>query len=151
MQPMEVSDTPAPSTHDAGTAGSEGGPQIDDEEADGPAGDEEISNAGKNVNRMHAEWDRKLRECNGILRRSKQNSMSANTPVEATFKKLVDDTIKVDAKLLIFESCVSSKQAVSLHDIEEAKKNCITIATNIKTINKMKHALHGLIELAPGV
>ena len=151
MQQMEVPDTPAPTAHDVGTAGSEGGPQIDDGVADGLAGDEAINNGGKNVNRCHAEWDRKLRERNGILRRSRQNSMSANTPVEATFKKLVDDTIKVDAKLLIFESCVSSKQTVSLQDIEDAKQNCIKIANNIKTINKMKQALHGLIELAPAI
>lgn len=55
MQQMEVPDTLAPTTHDVGTAGSEGGPQIDDGVADGLTGDEAINNVGKNVNRCHAE------------------------------------------------------------------------------------------------
>ena len=149
MQQMEVPDTLAPTTHDVGTVGSEGGPQIDGVVADDLPGDESINNGRNNVNRCHAEWDRKLRECNDILRRSKQNSMSAKTPLEASFKKLVDDTIKADVQLLRFESSVSSKQTVTSQDIEDAKQNCITIANNIKTINKMKQALNSLIEVAP--
>ena len=77
--------------------------------------------------------------------------MSAQTPLETSFEALVDDTIKVDVHLLRFESSVSSKQVVTLQDIEDAKQNCITNATNAQTNNKMKHALHSLIELADAV
>ena len=74
--------------------------------------------------------------------------MSAKTPLEVSFKKLVDDTIHIDVQLLSFESSVSSKQAVTNQAIKDATENCIKIAENTKTINKMKQALHNLIELS---
>ena len=91
-----------------GDSGGDGG-NDDDADMTGLPSDDVILAATKNVNICHATWDRKLRECNGVLRRSKQNSMSAKTPLEVSVKKLVDDTIHLDVQLLSFESSVSSK------------------------------------------
>jgi hypothetical protein len=138
------------SGNDGNSGGDSGGDGGNDDDADktGLPSDGVILAATKNVNICHATWDRKLRECNGVLRRSKQNSMSAKTPLEVSFKKLVDDTIHIDVQLLSFESSVSSKQAVTNQAIKDATENCIKIAENTKTINKMKQALHNLIELS---
>ena len=76
----------------------------DEIDMDAVAKDDDVAAARKNVQKRHSEWDRKLRECNGILRRSKASQLSKDTPLELEFKRVVENTIRVDVDLLRFDT-----------------------------------------------
>ena len=71
--------------------------------------DVDVIAARKNVQKRHSEWDRKLRECNGILRRSKASQLSKDTPLELEFKRVVEQTIRIDVELLRFDTSQQAK------------------------------------------
>ena len=111
------------------------------------ADEKEVETATKQVTKIHGEWDRKLREYHGMVQRSSQCSMTQASQLETRFKALIESTKKIDSRLLILDSKIKARGCVQNQDIAGAKKDCIDVVANMKSLNKIMASLKTIVEL----
>ena len=73
--------------------------------------------------------------------------MTQACQLETPFKALIESTKKIDSRLLILDSKIKARGCVQNQDITGAKKDCIDVVANMKSLNKIMASLKTIVEL----
>ena len=99
----------------------------------------------QHLRRTHGEWDRKLREYNGVLAASAACENTSGTKFEQQLKDLTVDGAVLDKQLLATELSVVDKKALADEEIKSMANICQSIVALLKEANKKAVSLRSWI------